>query len=322
MKKVSSPVSWNFEKMHAFLRDSSNFEHVSTFEHSYIQLCIWLWRHAGNIMRMCWGGAAILKRFRGYLEEMQGSPEAISRDSENNDKTIPGVSWGGARISWCDLQRFWERLYIGGSRGYPEEMQRSPESVSRDSENDQKIFRGYPEEVQGSPEAVSRDSGNDYILEDPEDILRRCKDLLKRCPEILRTIIFWKTPRIPWGDAKISWSVFQRFWERLWNDSEDTLRRCKDLLERFPDFLRTIIFWKIPRISWIDARISWSGFQRFWERVYTYWKIPRISWGDAQISWSAVPKDLEILRKTARISWGGARISWSGFQIIIIPERG
>ena len=59
-----------------------------------------------------------------------------------------------------------------------------------------KRFRGYLEEMPGSPEAISRDSENYYILEDSEDILRRCKDLLKRFTEIMKTIIYWKIPKI------------------------------------------------------------------------------------------------------------------------------
>ena len=121
-------------------------------------------------------------------------------------------SWGSARLSWCDLQRF-------GKRQDSEDMlRRCKDLLMRFPEILKTIigrFRGYPEEVQGSPKAVSRDFENDYILEDSEDILRRCQDLLKRFPEILRKMIYWKAPRIPWGDAKISWSDFQRFWERL-----------------------------------------------------------------------------------------------------------
>ena len=91
-------------------------------------------------------------------------------------------------------------------------MQRSPGAVSRDPENDgiledstdtlrrckdllkrfkeilrttRKRFRGYLEEMQRSAKAISRDLENDYILEDSEDILRRCKELLKRFPEVL-----------------------------------------------------------------------------------------------------------------------------------------
>ena len=41
--------------------------------------------------------------------------------------------------------------------------------------------------MQRSPETISKGSENDYILEDSEDILRRCKDLLKRFPQVLKT---------------------------------------------------------------------------------------------------------------------------------------
>ena len=128
-----------------------------------------------KIPRISWVGARIswsgfqrfwerryIGRLHGYPEEMQGSPEAIARDSENDYKTIPRISWRDAKISWSDFQRFRERLHIGRFRGYLEEMQRSPEAISRGSEND-------------------------YRLEGSEDILRRCKVFLKRFTEILRT---------------------------------------------------------------------------------------------------------------------------------------
>ena len=41
--------------------------------------------------------------------------------------------------------------------------------------------------MQRSPKAISKDLENGYILEDSEDILRRCKDLLKRFTDILKT---------------------------------------------------------------------------------------------------------------------------------------
>ena len=132
-----------------------------------------------KIPRISWRGARIsqsgfqrfwerwyIGRLHGYPEEMQRSPGAISRDSENDYKTIPRISWGDANISQSDFQRFWELLYIGRFRGYLEEMQRSPEAISKGSEND-------------------------YILEDSEDILRRCKYLLKRYTEILRKTRKW-----------------------------------------------------------------------------------------------------------------------------------
>ena len=90
---------------------------------------------------------------------MQGSPEAVSTDSENGD--ILEDSTDTLRRCKDLLKRF------------PEILQTTI-----------KRFRGYPEEMQRSPKAISRNLENDYILEDSEDILRRCKDLLKRFPEI------------------------------------------------------------------------------------------------------------------------------------------
>ena len=93
---------------------------------------------------------------------MQGSPEAISRDSANDDILEDSTDTLGR----CKdlLKRFQKVLRT---------------TIKR--------FRGYPGEMQRSPKAISRGSENDYILEDSVDILRRCKDLLKRSPEILRT---------------------------------------------------------------------------------------------------------------------------------------
>jgi hypothetical protein len=102
---------------------------------------------------------------------VQGSPKAVSRDSENDD--ILEDSTDTLRRCKDLLERFPEILRT---------------TIKR--------FRGYPEEMQTSPKAISRDFENYYILEDSEDILRRCKDLLKRFPKVLRTIIYWKIPRI------------------------------------------------------------------------------------------------------------------------------
>ena len=110
-------------------------------------------------------------RFRGYPEEVQGSPEAVSTDSENDD--ILEDSTDTLRRCKDLLKRFPQILRT---------------TIKR--------FRGYPEEMQRSPEAISKDFENDYILEDSTDTQRRCKDLLKRFPKISRTIIYWKIPRI------------------------------------------------------------------------------------------------------------------------------
>ena len=93
---------------------------------------------------------------------MQGSPKAVSRDSEND--YILEDSTDTLRRCKNLLERFPEILRT---------------TIKR--------FRGYPEEMQRSPKAISRDFENDYILEDSEDILRRCRDLLMRFTEILRT---------------------------------------------------------------------------------------------------------------------------------------
>ena len=44
-------------------------------------------------MRVFLGGCSdLLKGFRGYPEEMQGFPEAVSRDSDNDYRNIPRMS--------------------------------------------------------------------------------------------------------------------------------------------------------------------------------------------------------------------------------------
>ena len=147
------------------------------------------------------------------------------------------------------------RLFNKWLRGYLEDMQGSPDAIYRFWER-LKRFRGYLEEMQGSPDAISRESENYYILEDAEDILRRCQDLLKRFPKILKTIIYWKIPRISWGGARISWSGFQRFWER----------------------------WSIGRLHGYPEEMQGSPEAISRDSENDYKTIPRISWGDAKTS--------------------------------------